>query len=435
MAIATAGQTGSIQSERPESARVAFAADNVSLAGMNYAGTALPPGEGKNVLDREKRDDPKPPRWFHYSIRLGGRVLYSDNINAARVDPLEDFILSLEPGLSIGIGDVPGRAESYIRLDYSPNALLFADNSEFNIIQHFIHLEALAKFGRLSLTFSQDIQFLEGTEFDFNNPNNFGDPSDPNNRRNRDVSGRNEFEFYATALGLRYDFNDKASLDSGLNYSRSTFSGLFTTEVYSGYAFFDYKLTPQLKIGAGGAAGEVGFDDENAEETFQEVRGRFTYDIPKKFNINGSAGVEFRQFGPLGRANFSAPIAELGVTFEPIEGTKLFANARHRTYVSNALLGQNFQVNAFSGGLEQRLSDRLSFRVVTGYETADYFSTLMEVEAEREDEFFFVDASLDLKITKIWSAGVFYIHRDNDSNLVPFGFVENQIGVRTGIAF
>lgn len=41
-----------------------------------------------------------------------------------------------------------------------------------------------------------------------------------------------------------------ASLDSGFNYSRSTFIGLFTTEVYSGYAFFDYKLTPQLKIGA-----------------------------------------------------------------------------------------------------------------------------------------------------------------------------------------
>lgn len=65
----------------------------------------------------------------------------------------------------------------------------------------------------------------------------------------------------------------------------------------------------------------------------------------------------------------------------------------------------------------------------------NYFSTLMEVEAEREDKFFFVDASLDLKITKIWSAGVFYIHRDNDSNLQPFGFVENQIGVRTGSAF
>ena len=159
IAISNAGQAGSMQSESssPASARVAFARDEVSIAGMSYTGSALPPGEGKNVLDPEKKDEPKPPRWFHYSIRLGGRFLYSDNINAARVDPLEDFILSLEPGLSVGIGDVPGRNESYIRLDYSPNALLFADNSAFNIIQHFIHLEALAKLGRLSLTFSQDI--------------------------------------------------------------------------------------------------------------------------------------------------------------------------------------------------------------------------------------------------------------------------------------
>jgi len=101
------------------------------------------------------------------------------------------------------------------------------------------------------------------------------------------------------------------------------------------------------------------------------VRGRFTYGVPKKFDINGSAGVEFRQFGPLGRANFSAPIAELAVTFESIEGTKLFANARYRTYVSNALLGQDFRVTACGGGLEQRLSERLNFRVVTGYEMAE----------------------------------------------------------------
>jgi hypothetical protein len=190
--ISDAGQAGSMESGSSPTTplRVAFARDNVSVAGMSYTGSVLPPGEGKNVLDPKKKDEPKPPRWFHYSVRLGGRFLYSDNINAARVDPLEDFILSLEPGLSIGIGDVPNRNESYIRLDYSPNALLFADNSEFNIIQHFIHLEALAKLGRLSLTFSQDVQLLEGTDFDFNNPNNFGDPSDPNNRRNRDVSGR-----------------------------------------------------------------------------------------------------------------------------------------------------------------------------------------------------------------------------------------------------
>jgi hypothetical protein len=103
--------------------------------------------------------------------------------------------------VSIGIGDVPGRQESYLRLDYSPNALLFADNSEFNILQHFIRLEGLAKFGRLSLTLSQDVNLLEGTSFDFESPNNFGDPRDPNSGRNRDVSGRNQFELYATALG------------------------------------------------------------------------------------------------------------------------------------------------------------------------------------------------------------------------------------------
>jgi hypothetical protein len=171
------------------------------------------------------------------------------------------------------------------------------------------------------------------------------------------------------------------------------------------------------------------------EESFQEARGRFTFDIPKKFNLQGSGGVEFRQFGPMGRSNLTAPIAEFAVAYEPVEGTRITVNGRHRTYVSNALLGQSFRVNAISAGLQQRLTDRLDFRVNTGYETADYFSTMRDIVAEREDEFFFVDASLDLKITKNWGAGVFYIHRDNESNLEPFGFVENQVGLRTAVTF
>ena len=414
---------------------IPFAPDNLSFAGMSYTAVPLPPGEGKNVLTPQGEEDPKPRRIFHYSIRLGGRLFYSDNINGARVDPLDDLVLSLEPGFSIGLGDVPERKESYIRLDYSPNALLFAEHSEFNALQHFIHLEALARLGRLSLTLTQDVQLLDGTGFDFENPNNFGAPRDPNAGRHRDVAGRNEFELYATALGARYDLSDKASLDSGLNYTRTTYIGLFTTEVYSGFLFFDYKLTPQLKIGAGGAGGAVEFDDPIVEERFQEVRGRLTFEIPKKVLVNASAGVEFRQFGPMGRANYSAPIAEFTTAYEPVEGTKLTLNGRHRSFVSNALLGQSFRVTGFSGGVEQRLTDRLGFRVFTGYETADYFSTLRDIEAEREDQFFFVDVSLEVKITRIWSAGVFYIHRDLDSNLMPFGFVENQVGVRTGVAF
>ena len=418
-----------------ESRRTVAFADDISIGGMSYTPTLLPPGEGKNVLDPEKKDDPKPPRWFHYSIRLGGRAFYSDNINAARIDPLEDFVFSLEPGLSIGIGDVPGRQESYLRLDYSPNALLFVEHSEFNVLQHFIHLEGLAKFGRLSLTLIQDVHLLEGTEFDFQNPNNFGDPRDPNALRFRDVAGRNEFELYATMLGAKYQLSDRALLDSGLNYIRTTYVQLFTTEVYSGFLFYDYKVTPQLTIGAGGAGGVVEFDDPNVEESFQEARGRLTYDIPKKFNLHVNGGVEFRQFGPMGTADYTAPIAEFAIAYEPVEGTRITVNGRHRTYVSNALLGQSFRVTGISGGLQQRLTERLDFRVVTGYETADYFSTMRDIVAEREDEFFFFDASLELKITKNWSAGVFYIHRDNESNLAPFGFVENQAGVRTVVTF
>ncbi|MFN2475234.1 MAG: hypothetical protein ABR526_02695 [Chthoniobacterales bacterium] len=412
-------------------------ADGFSFAGVTAIENLDAPGEGKDGAGPNKPDEAKPPRLFHYSIRLGGRLAYSDNINGNPLDPVGDFFISLEPGISIGLGDVPERKSSYIRLDYSPNALLYLDHSEFDSLQHFIHLEAVAMLGKLTLSLFQDVSLLDASNGNTNNPNNFGDPnSDPNRfRGNRDVVGRNRFEVYATNLSAKYDLTDRAALNAGFQYTLTDYQNLFTTEVYSGDLFFDYKLSPQLTVGAGGAGGVVYFDDPNVEERFQEARVRFTYDIPKRFNAKVNGGVEFRQFGPNGRSGYTAPIVEVNLNWEPIDGTKLTFNARHRSLVSNSLEGQSFRVTGFNTGIRQRLTDRLEFGVTGGYEEADYFSTLRNVEAMRQDEFYFIDTSLDLKITEKWTAGLYYTHRENTTNLQPFAFVENQGGIRTSITF
>ena len=410
------------------------AAEGISFAQFAYASGPLPPGEGAEG-DRAKKEEEKRSRFFHYSFRLGGRVIYSDNINASPDDELSDLYVSFEPGVSVGIGDVPERKGNYIRLDYSPNALLYFENSEFNTINHFIHLEAVAHFGKLTLSLFQDVNLVEG--LDYRDPNRSDDRNRDQDRwrDNRDIAGRNKIQFYNTTAMARYDFTDKAALTGAFRYSLTNYEDLFTLDIYSGDLFFDYKVRPELTFGIGGAGGVVYHDDPTIDEEFQEVRGRFTLDLPKRININGSLGVEFRQFGRGGDLSYTAPIVEVNVSVEPVEGTRLTIGGRHRTLVSNALEGQSFTITGVNVGLRQRITERLDFNINSGYEQASYFSVFSDIESDRRDEYFFVEPSLEWKITDKWNAALFYIYRENQSNTGPFGFAENQVGLRTSITF
>ena len=412
------------------------AAEGISFAQLAYA--PLPPGEGAKG-DREKKEEEKRSRFFHYSFRIGGRAVYSDNINASPDDEIEDFFVSFEPGVSVGIGDVPERKGDYIRLDYSPSAILYFDNSEFSTVNHFIHLEAVAHLGKLTLSLFQDVSLVEGVNADFRNPNDFGGGERNRDRDRwrdtRDVAGRNQMEFYNTTAMARYDFTDKASMTGAFRYSLTDFEDLFTVEVYSGDLFFDYKVTPELTFGVGGAGGVVYHDNPEIDEDYQEVRGRMNYDLPKRIKIDGSLGVEFRQFGRGGDLSYTAPLVDVNVSVEPVEGTRLTIGGRHRTLVSNALEGQNFRITGVNVGLRQRITERLDLNVNSGYEQASYFTVFADIESGRRDEYFFVEPSLEWKITDKWNAAVFYIHRENQSNTGPFGFAENQVGLRTSLTF
>jgi hypothetical protein len=433
---AAEGPVVEIISAAAQSDTTAVSADGFSFARLSYTADPLAPGEGRANSAGEKKDE-KPPRVFHFSFRLGGRFVYSDNINASSEDPVEDFYVSLEPGVSIGLGDVPERKGNYIRLDYSPNALLYFENSEFNTLSHFIHLEAVAHFGKLTLSLFQDVNLLEGVNSNFESPNNFGDQNRDRDRfrGNRDISGRNTVEIYSTNAIAKYDFTEKAWMTGAFHYTLTDYEDVFRTELYSGDLFFDYKVTPELTVGVGGAGGVVNHDDPTIDEQFQEARTRFTFDLPKKININGSLGLEFRQLGRDAEEGYVAPIIEANVSFEPADGTRITINARHRTLVSNALEGQHFTITGANVGLRQRITERIDFDVKSGYEQASYASVMPGVEAMRRDEYFFVEPSLEWRITDKWNAAIYYIHRENVTNLQPFGFAENQVGLRTSISF
>ena len=161
---------------------------------------------------------------------------------------------------------------------------------------------------------------------------------------------------------------------------------------------------------------------------------RFTYQATGKLFFNASASVEFRQFDG-NRSEYTSPIFELGATYHPFDGTTITLAGVRRNLPSGFLPGQDFASTTVVLSIRQRLLQRLYLGVAAGYENDNYFNTVDGVNATRDDNYYFVEPSLDVLITRYWSAGVYYLHREDFSSIDFFSFYDNQVGVRTTIRF
>lgn len=372
------------------------------------------------------------PRRFAYGIILSTRGVYDDNINISNTNKISDFYLAIEPVLTTGFGDITGQEENYIRLDYAPSALLFVDHSENDALQHFISLSGQHRTGRMTSTLSQQIAVLDGTDIRAS-----GDLTNPGEHVNIDVGGRNRYQTYTTRLNASYDLSGKTFLSGGgdvyvTNYSSA---GLISSRIVSGNLFVNYRYSDKVTVGLGGTMGYDSPDDPNPDQTFEQANGRISYQASGKVNFNASGGVEFRQFGGNSRGQYATPVFELSASYQPSDGTSFSLSGHRRTYDSGALAGQDFSETILNASLRRRLLQRFYLGIAVGYQQSDYFSAVKNVTANRNDHYYYVQPTLDFNVTRYWTAGVYYLHRQNDSSFDGFQFADNQVGFRSTLTF
>jgi hypothetical protein len=73
--------------------------------------------------------------------------------------------------------------------------------------------------------------------------------------------------------------------------------------------------------------------------------------------------------------------------------------------------------------------------LAAGYENSDYIATDRDVSATRNDDYWFIEPSVDVLITRWLSAGVYYLHREDASSNDSFSWNDNQVGVRATLRF
>ena len=367
------------------------------------------------------------PRRFRYSLRLQVRGVYDDNINIRPTNKIDDYYFAIEPGISLGLGDVEQRQENFIGFDYSPSILRYVDHSEADSDQHTIVIAGQYRASRLTLNLTQNIQIL----------NNATIVENTNEVVNRDVANRTSVDIYTTKLGGSYYISGKTFLSSDLGATITDYKSLISSEVYFADFFINYDYSPKVTFGIGGGGGYNPVDDPSPDQTFEQIRVRASYNASGKVTFNGSAGAEFREFEGSGRDTYVSPVFDLGATYQPFDGTNISLNGSRQTFNSAAIGGQDFASTTLTLSARQRFLRRFTLGFALSYENAEYFSTVSNqtFDSDRTDNYISVQPTVDVAVTRFWSVGAFYLHRRDESSIESFSFQENQVGFRTSLRF
>jgi len=369
-------------------------------------------------------------RRFHYELTIQVAEIYDDNVTLASNNRVHDFYTRIGPALTLGFGDTIVREENFLELYYEPDFLIFADHSNFDAVEQVAHLAGQYHFSRLTVGVVENIQLAET-----------GDSQLPGftgtivHGVNIDTGGRRRIDTYATHLSAAYELTGKTFLSSAGDYALINYpSGLTDSQRISGNLFLNYQYSPKLVVAAGGTGGRDVLNQANSNQNFEQADLRASYNPTGKLSAGGLVGLEFRQFDT-GSHDSVTPVLDLSASYKPFDGTSISIDASRGTQTSAALLGQDYTSTQFQATAQQRLLQRVVLSFTAGYQNLDYFGAFTHTVASREDNYYFIQPAIDIRITNFWFAGAFFVHRENTSTFSNFGFNDTQVGIRTALKF
>jgi hypothetical protein len=367
-------------------------------------------------------------RRFRYHFTVTVRTVYDDNIGLNNANRIADFYTSFEPTVRLTLGEPGSESNNVLQFIYAPSFTLFASHSEADALQHLIHLEGQHVFGKLSASLSQDVQILDG--------NDLRSLTDTTGRQaNFDVGARTRQDIYTTRLALAYDLSSKTFLSGGVDYNRNDYSTLISSEQIAANLFINYNYSPKLVLGLGGTFGYNDTDGPTPTQHFEQANLRANFNPGEKLNLSASVGIEFRQFEGDTRGTHTSPVFELSANYKPFDGTTISLTGSRRTQNSAVIAGGDYVNTDIRFAVQQRFLQRLFLSLSTGYENAVYFSAFNGMDLGRTDDYYYLQAAIDVNITRFWDVGFYYLHREDTSSLDTFTFSDNQFGIRTSLIF
>jgi hypothetical protein len=351
---------------------------------------------------------------FDFIPGFQSSVYYDDNVAAQEVNEEDAIVLTLAPSIDLIASDMADGMGKVLQVNYTPGFFFFFgddDVSDRNRVNHSANISGDLAGAKLELGFDQAFRFTTGPVIDL------GTSADR--------------MLYDTRLTSRYNMSEKTSIDVNgslriLNYNEDQF---FDTLNLANDNWLNYKYSAKLSLGVGVVLGYTDIED-NADQTFQQLRARATYAIAEKVDLQASAGGEWRQFDS-GLDNTLNPVWNVGAAYRPRDSTTLQLALYQRYDASSRTGGQSYINTGVTLSVRQMLMQRLALNLSGSYAISDYESTIPGGQADRNDDLYIARASLDFFLQPKWTVGVFYDYSMRESTELTVEFERNRVGLQT----
>jgi hypothetical protein len=332
------------------------------------------------------------------------------------------IVQRVSPGILFNLGD-------HWTLDYTPSLNFYSSRSFRNTVDHSV---------RLGWGMAYRDWFFSGSQ-------SCASSSDPNIA----TAAQTDQETYSTAFNAAYQFNDKMSLDLGLNQTfyyvgngatpSYYLQNLSNSKSWSTLDWLNYQFWPRLNAGLGLGAGYT--SQENSPDSINEqYQARVNWRATDKISFQLSGGLQDQQYLSGGAGDLVAPIFGATIQYQPFEQTRLSVSAS-RSVSPSYFQNQTSESTGIMGDLNQRLLGRLFLDLSGGYSTSKYLASRSGISTSRNDNVYSFNARLSYPFLKRGSVSVFYGYSDNSSSQSGFtsgsgfGYTSNQVGFEIGYSY
>jgi hypothetical protein len=299
-------------------------------------------------------------------------------------------------------------------LEYLASGFFFSNHPAQNSLDQSYSLLAQYKLTQLAIQLESTFQSLDGAD--------------------RQVGAFTSRMLFFNALRFLYAKSEKTDLEFEINQRTSYYPDQLSSYTLESQLAFDYKIQPKLSAGLEGVFG-VNQVQGSPDRWYQSMNARFEYELAEKLALKTSVGILLNQYAGGGEPMRILPVFSLGGEYQLLQKTALMVNAYRNIQGSPSIRGQDFIATGFDLGLKQKFSEKITFGFAVGYENDVYVSNLADVEATREDNFYFFRPELSYSFLKYVQANFSYEYRTNLSTLKQDTWYDNRMSLELSLDY
>ncbi|HON06937.1 MAG TPA: hypothetical protein PLW02_02430 [Verrucomicrobiota bacterium] len=365
--------------------------------------------------------------------RLGFQSMYDDNINTSTRNEQSDFIWTVLPGIFTVAGDkdyaistrIAGRTVGPPRtsiitdskywpgitayVDYGARVNQYTSHTDQNYTDHIVNGYFFIPFTKSLLEFSQGYSQI--------------------NTEILEAGERSPQIIYNTALKYGIQLSGKTSLESKFSRISTDYENRKDFSSYVDYSiqnWLNWQYSQKLNLSAGVIAGMYDIEKQ-PNQTYEQFRARARYYIFERLWIDGSVGMQLRQFDT-DRSSTTEPVFTLSASYSPRDRTVISLSASRQEYAS-VYSGYNYLSTSIGANVYQQIGKRYTAIIGGGFSRYDYIATFTGKSLDRSDDYFYTGLSFKARITKHLDGSFFYTYRqENYYNGATYA--NNQVGIQ-----